>query len=81
MIFCFNIYNKLMPTIERFGQQQRDAEKKEPEGPTLNEILAHPEENVLFGKYLKQSDGGDNILLLAGEAAKRFEKCHQPYHV
>jgi len=62
-----------MPTIERFGQQQRDAEKKEPEGPTLNEILAHPEENVLFGKYLKQSDGGDNILamkLYAGDLKK-----------
>jgi|GEM_PF-2327614 hypothetical protein len=64
-----------MSAIEQFGQQQRemewkDRETNEPQGPGLDEILAHPKDNALFSKYLENGNDEDQILaakLLAGE--------------
>lgn len=71
-----------MPTIEQFGQQQREIQQKEreanePQGPGLNEILAHPEDSALFAKYLER--GGDEsqllgVKLLAGELARNISR-------
>jgi len=50
--------------------EQKEREATEPKGPALDEILAHPEDNTLFSKYLENGDDGDQILagkLLAGE--------------
>ena len=64
-----------MSTIEQFAQQQREVERKEreenePQGPGLDEILAHPKDNALFSKYLENGSDADQILvakLLSGE--------------
>ncbi len=64
-----------MPAIEQFGQQQREMERKdreanEPQGPGLDEILAHPRDNALFSKYLENGNDEDQVLaakLLAGK--------------